>query len=111
RIFVCLRHRTVICLRIMRNLKEGSAATVSILRRRSTDSRMGEDRNPYQSAISHEIRELFVLSLVDLCLEDDESHWLFDDIVVIRHMTLVNTAMEQFRRVTATGDWKKVVDG
>lgn len=32
RIFVCLRHRTVICLRIMRNLKEGSAATVSILK-------------------------------------------------------------------------------
>lgn len=55
---------------------------------------MGEDRNPYQSAISHEIRELFVLSLVDLRLEDAESHWLFDDIVIIRHITLVDTAME-----------------
>ena len=55
---------------------------------------MGEDRNPYQSAISHEIRELLVLSLVDLRLEDAESHWLFDDIVIIRHITLVDTAME-----------------
>lgn len=104
RIFICLGHRTVICLRIMRNLKAGSAVTVSILRRRSANSQIGEGRDPYQCAISHEIRELLVLSLVDLRLEDAESHWLFDDIVIIRHIALVNTAMEQFRGITATGD-------
>lgn len=50
----------------------------------------------YQRAISHEVRELFVLSLVDLGLKDAESHRLFNDLIIVRYIALVDTAMEQF---------------
>lgn len=56
----------------------------------------------YQRAIPHEVRELFVLSLVDFGLKDAKSHWLFDDLIIVRYIALVDTAMEQFRRIMAT---------
>lgn len=60
--------------------------------------------NPYQRAISHELRKLLVLSLVDLGLQDTESHWLFDDLVIVRYIALIDTAMEQFGRIMATAN-------
>lgn len=56
----------------------------------------------YQSAISHEIRELHIFSLVDLLLENTESHWLLDNVIIIGDIALVDTAMEQSRGVMAT---------
>lgn len=66
--------------------------------------------HPYQRAISHEIREPPVLSLVDFLLENAESHWLLDNLVIIGHIAFVDTAMEQFRRVVATAAVKAIVN-
>lgn len=58
--------------------------------------------DPYQCAISYEIRELLVLPLVDLGLKNTKCHWLLDNIVVIGDIALIDTAMEQFRRIMTT---------
>jgi hypothetical protein len=45
---------------------------------------------------------MFVFPLVDAGFQDAEGHWLLNDIVVVRNKALVDTAMEQSRRIMAT---------
>ena len=57
----------------------------------------------YQSTVSHEQREFRIFSLVDLLLQNAESHWLFNNIVIVRDIALINAALEKFGRIMATG--------
>ena len=55
-----------------------------------------------QGAVAYELGEMLIFPLVDARLQNTQSHWLLDDIVVVWDIALVNTAMEQPRRVMAT---------
>jgi len=39
---------------------------------------------------------------VDPLLQDTKRHRLLDNVIIIRHETLVDTALEQFRGIVAT---------
>lgn len=56
----------------------------------------------YQGKIAHEIRNLLVFSLVNPRFDNTESHWLFDNIIVVGDNALVDTAVEQSRGVMTT---------
>jgi hypothetical protein len=59
----------------------------------------------YQRAISHKPGEVFVFALVDFLFQDAQGHGLFDDFVVIGHVSLVHAALEESRRIIATAAW------
>ena len=56
-------------------------------------------RISYQRAISDKLFKIGVFPLVDLLLQDTKCHRFFDDIVVVRDVSFVNTAMEKSRRI------------
>lgn len=56
----------------------------------------------YQSTIAHKLCKCFIFALIDLLFQDAESHRLFDDIIVVRNIALVHTAVEKSRRVVVT---------
>jgi hypothetical protein len=56
----------------------------------------------YQGAVSHELGEVLVLSLVYLLFQDTKGHGLFDDLIIIRNIALIYAALKQPRWVMAT---------
>lgn len=56
----------------------------------------------YQGAVAHELAEVLILALVDLLLQDTQSHRLLDDIIIIGNIALIDTALEESRGIMAT---------
>lgn len=67
----------------------------------------GKQRDNYQSAISDELREMPIFSLVDLLFEDAQSHGLLDDLVVIWDVSFIHATLEQFGRIMSTSRYER----
>jgi hypothetical protein len=59
-------------------------------------------RTSYQRAVSDKLFKLGIFTFVDLLFQDTECHGLFDNIVVIRYISFVDTAMEKSRGIIVT---------
>lgn len=56
----------------------------------------------YQGAIANKFGKVLVFPFVDARFQNTQGHRLLDDVVVVGNIALVDTAMEQSRRVVAT---------
>ena len=56
----------------------------------------------YQGAIANKFGKVLVFPFVDARFQNTQGHRLLDDIVVVGNIALVDTAMEQSRRVMTT---------
>lgn len=58
----------------------------------------------HQCAIADEGREIGIFLVSDPRFDNAQSHWFFDDIVVIRHEALVDTTLEDLGGIIAADE-------
>lgn len=76
-------------MRVMRDLKKRQRSIIESIR-----DLCGRAGATYKGAVAYEFRKPLVFFLVDFLLQDAESHWLLDDIIIIGNIALVDAALE-----------------